>query len=118
MSSESMATAIPNKDRGAQGTKRKREMAPVLVASQASHDEVSASDTAGSQDDQGPLLDSFDSDLAQALQAFDGAVTNTTAFLQPSEQLSSLARSAAKVSCDPATAAVILYGCQLLAVDL
>ena len=83
-----------------QGTKRKRadadDVASEVLARRApDEDEASASNS--SEQSEEPLLDCFAEDVAEPIEAFHDAVTEATAFLQPSEQLSSLARSAAKV---------------------
>lgn len=64
---------------------------PETPADSASESEPESSETE-------PPLDSFSEDLAQPIEALHEAVTDATAFLQPSEQLSTLARAAAKVS--------------------
>ena len=83
------------------GIKRKRFTAePVATKlSDSEHEDDPASGSGSSEQSEELLLDSFDQDIAEPLEAFNEAVTSTTAFLQPSEQLSLLARSAAKVCC-------------------
>ena len=46
------------------------------------------------------ILDSFHNDTAAPVEAFSSAAADATAFLQPSEQMSGLARQAAKVCLD------------------
>lgn len=83
-----------------QGTKRKRAE-PVeqrtVVEDEVSPDDISVSSSHSSAQSQEAILDSFAEDVAEPVEAFKEAVTSATAFLHPSEQLSSLARSAAKV---------------------
>ncbi len=83
------------------GIKGKRSTAEPISAtlSDSVRDDDAASDSGSSEQSEELLLDSFDQDIAEPLDAFNEAVTSTTAFLQPSEQLSLLARSAAKVCC-------------------
>lgn len=83
------------------GIKRKRFTAEPIAAKlpDSAHEDDVASDSRSSEQSEEVLLDSFDQDIADPLEAFNEAVTNTTAFLQPSERLSLLARSAAKVCC-------------------
>ncbi len=83
------------------GMKRKRFTAEPVAANllDSVRDDDAASDSGSSEQSEELLLDSFDQDIAEPIEAFNGAVTSTTAFLQPSEQLSLLARSAAKVCC-------------------
>jgi len=83
------------------GIKRKRFTAEPVAAkiSESVCEDDAASDSGSSEQSEELLLDSFDQDIAEPLDAFNEAVTSTTAFLQPSEQLSLLARSAAKVGC-------------------
>ncbi len=83
------------------GIKRKRFTAePVATKlSDSEREDDPASGSGSSEQSEELLLDSFDQDIAEPLEAFNEAVTSTTAFLQPSEQLSLLARSAAKVCC-------------------
>lgn len=78
--------------------KRKRTGEP---ASPAPADSAAASGSESGVDEleTGPPLDSFYEDLAQPVEALNAAVNSATAFLQPSEQLSALARAAARVSC-------------------
>ena len=83
------------------GTKRKRFTAEPVAAnlSDSVRDDDAASDSGSGEQSEELLLDSFDQDIAEPLEAFNEAVTSTTAFLQPSERLSLLARAAAKVCC-------------------
>ncbi|KAL3156038.1 hypothetical protein ABBQ32_013026 [Trebouxia sp. C0010 RCD-2024] len=75
--------------------KRKRTGEP---ASPAPADSAAASGSESGVDEleTGPPLDSFYEDLAQPVEALNAAVNSATAFLQPSEQLSALARAAAR----------------------
>ena len=87
-----------------QGVKRKRgavKPAELEVAAEATPDDATSS--SASEQSEEPLLDSFGESIAEPLEAFNDAVNSTTAFLRPSEQLSSLARSAAKVCRTAAT---------------
>lgn len=95
-----MARAKTGLDAKQQGTKRKRlaaEPVDVNVTSEATPEDDVPSESGASEQSEELMLDSFDKDIAEPLEAFHDAVTSTTAFLQPSEQLSILARSAAKV---------------------
>ena len=67
------------------------------MTSEATPEDDVPSESGASEQSEELMLDSFDKDIAEPLEAFNDAVTSTTAFLQPSEQLSILARSAAKV---------------------
>ncbi|KAL3145791.1 hypothetical protein ABBQ38_015168 [Trebouxia sp. C0009 RCD-2024] len=75
--------------------KRKRTGEP---ANSAPADPAAASGSESDVDalETGPPLDSFDEDLAQPIEALNAAVNSATAFLQPSEQLSAVARAAAR----------------------
>lgn len=66
------------------------------LASPADADSASASGSESDEQDTGPPLDSFEEDLAQPIKALNAAVSSATAFLQPSEELSTLARAAAR----------------------
>lgn len=79
--------------------KRKRTDEVALPISEMPADSASGSDLEPSQHETEPPLDSFAEELAQPIEALHEAVTDATAFLQPSEQLSTLARTAARVSC-------------------
>lgn len=98
-----MARAKTGLNAKQQGTKRKRlaaESFDVKVTSEATQGDDVSSESSASEQSEELLLDSFDKDTAEPLEAFNDAVTSTTAFLQPCEQLSSLARSAAKALYD------------------
>lgn len=77
--------------------KRKRTDQPAVPLPETPADSASESEPESNEAE--PLLDSFSEDLAQPIEALHEAVTDATAFLQPSEQLSTLARAAARVSC-------------------
>lgn len=104
-----MAPPRAGKQAGQHGVKRKwaaleaASVQPVIqvpaqLAVEPVSDEDTASESGASGQSEEYLLDSFEQDLAAPVEAFNEAVASTTAFLQPSEQLSTLARSAAKVS--------------------
>ena len=93
-----MAPASNSKTAEQQGIKRKRasaQNANIEDAAVVSSDDAATS--SASEQSEEPLLDSFAENIAEPLEAFNDALASTTAFLRPSEQLSSLARSAAKV---------------------
>ena len=92
-----MARGTVGKEAQQQGVKRKRAAEP--MAPEPVQEEDAAAESDASEQSEEPLLDSFGPELAAPLEAFNTAVNSTAAFLQPSEQLSSLARSAAKVCC-------------------
>ncbi len=96
-----MAGAARGQETEQLGIKRKRFSAEPVAAklSNSARENDAASDSGSSEQSEELLLDSFDQDTAEPLEAFHEAVTSTAAFLQPSEQLSLLARSAAKVGC-------------------
>ena len=79
--------------------KRKRTDKVALPVPELPADSASGSDPEPSQHEAEVPLDSFAEELAQPIEALHEAVTDATAFLQPSEQLSTLARTAARVSC-------------------
>lgn len=79
--------------------KRKRTDEVALPVPETPADPASGYDPGSSQHEADPPLDSFAEDLALPIEALHEAVTDATAFLQPSEQLSTLARAAARVSC-------------------
>ena len=79
--------------------KRKRTGEVAIPTPETPADPASGSDPELSQHETEPPLDSFAQDLAQPIQALNDAVTDAAAFLRPSEQLSTLARAVAKVSC-------------------
>lgn len=104
-----MARPRAGKQAGQHGVKRKWAaleaaavqpviQVPAQLAVEPVSDEDAASESGASGQSEEYLLDSFEQDLAAPVEAFNEAVASTTAFLQPSEQLSTLARSAAKVS--------------------
>lgn len=104
-----MARPRAGKQAGQHGVKRKWAaleaaavqpviQVPAQLAIEPVSDEDAASESGASEQSEEYLLDSFEQELAAPVEAFNEAVASTTAFLQPSEQLSTLARSAAKVS--------------------
>ncbi|KAL0024355.1 hypothetical protein WJX79_002946 [Trebouxia sp. C0005] len=93
------------------GIKRKRFTAEPVAAKllDSALEDDAASDSGSSEQSEELLLDSFDQDIAEPLEAFNEAVTSTTAFLQPSEQLSLLARAAAKALYDYTSGSAIAH---------
>ena len=81
--------------------KRKRadEVAVPVPETPTDFAAASGSDSESSQHEAEPPLDCFAQDLAQPIEALHEAITDAAAFLQPSEQLSTLARAAARVRC-------------------
>ena len=77
--------------------KRKRTAETAATSAETPADPGSTSESDASEQDDAIQLDSFQEDLAKPIEALNEAVANTAAFLKPSEQLSSLARAAAKV---------------------
>ena len=77
--------------------RRRSELAVPVPETPA--DSASGSELDADEQETDPPLDSFEKELAQPIEALNEAVTDATAFLQPSEQLSTLARAAARVSC-------------------
>lgn len=63
-------------------------------------DEANTDDQPGSStDDEAAELDVFDDSTRAAVDSFEAAVAEPAAFLQPSAEISELARAAAKVTC-------------------
>ena len=63
-------------------------------------DEADTDDQPGSStDDEAAELDVFDDSTRAAVDSFEAAVAEPAAFLQPSAEISELARAAAKVTC-------------------
>ncbi|DBA80599.1 TPA: hypothetical protein ACH3X1_007858 [Trebouxia sp. C0004] len=93
------------------GSKRKSFTAEPVAAklSNSAPETDAASDSGSSEQSEELLLDSFDQDIAEPIEAFNEAVTSATAFLQPSEQLSLLARSAAKALYDYTSSAAAAH---------
>lgn len=77
--------------------KRKRGSPEPVLDAEPLEEQETTSDSDTSEHSEQALLDSFQQDIAAPVEAFNEAAAYATAFLQPSEQLSTLARQAAKV---------------------
>ena len=82
-------------DKASMKRKRAVQTAAMIPDSKA----VAVTEPESSDSEQGGAfqLDAFDEDLATPIAALDEAVASTVAFLQPSEKLSHIVRTAAKV---------------------